>query len=38
MNIGWDPIDELDDDRPMPVWAGVAFVILLAVCVIAMFI
>ena len=38
MNFGWDPIDELEDGNPTPVWAIVIFAVLVAVCVIAKFI
>lgn len=38
MKLGWDPIDELEDDAPTSVWASVIFVVLLVIVVIAKFI
>ncbi len=36
MKIGWDPIDELDDGRPVPEWAETVGVVLFVLATLAM--
>ena len=38
MNLGWDPIDELEEDGSLPLWAKVVFFVLLSVVIVSRFI